>query len=691
MPRRKLDTGKTSLSELLFFVLIIVCVYFILSLFGSSIAGESGIEWGKYLRENWGGAVIILLLFVIYLCVARFMRFRIPKIQRQILGTIQLYISLSFMLGYLRETGWQSEFSLFQPGKLGLGLAKFFVLNTGTFITLILICLSFIFSMFLYGSKILAVSLPSIKSVSLRRNLRRTRKHEASYKTNDDEKPEDILFADDIPEFTKNIPAPILKPSHDYVAVDDDIDFSIKQPEPPRLQTVKSTLESIDDAIAIIDAKSIDTPPKKIIPQPRLRKMRRPLPELSFPQSKESLDKENNEIIPEKKSVDEAVFPPPIELFGEKSRLETSRNFLKDNGKQGRTIINTLKNFSINASIAQTTIAPAFIQYKLELASGTKISRISGLDEEIAMDLAVMNVRIEAPILGTHYVGVEVPNPDRKFVSLRTMIESGEYINAQARLPLILGMRTGGRVFVKGLEDLSNLLITGSSGSGKKTFINSCIMSLCGSKTPKELRLLLIDTSRSDFSVYEGLPHLLAQPVNDIKSAKNALNWACNELEKRNIDFSNEKARNIEAYNRKLPADKKIPEILIIINDLADLIYSDINFSELIVKLARKSGNAGIYLFICTSKPSVDILNASLKNVVPARVVFALSAVNEAKNVLDNSDAMKLTGKGDMLFVSAGNPVAVRLQAPLTTEQKIIDFVDYMHNYVSISDFINFS
>ena len=733
MARRQKDSGKGSWTELMLFVLVIVCVYLLLSLFESSLTGETGQAWGKYLRDTWGGAVIVLLLFGLYVGIAKFMRLRIPRLPRQVLGTIQLYISLAFLLGYLRESGWISERTLFLPGSIGTGLAKFFVLNIGTFMTLILTAGSFIFSAYLYGAKILKISLPKIPRLKIKIRRRKKRRPapepepEPEYTDSyDDSYDEDIPESVPLPE---DIPDPILRQApagkssyndessnyYDEPAEEPETNsarnFRVsgiksvpKNSRAPRLKSGQKTVEMIDDAIAILDSGAQDFPRRKTQPsqpQQRTRKLRRPFPELVFSSSSDSESQQEpsrtSQTSPASKSANysradnDAVFPPPAELFGERSRFDPSRDPHKDSGRQGVILINTLRNFGISADIAQTIAGPSVTQYKLELASGTKISRISGLDEEIAMDLAVTSVRIEAPILGTHYVGVEVPNSDRKIVSLRSMIESGEFINTSARLPLPLGVKTGGKILVKGLEEIPQVLIAGSEGSGRMTFVNSCILSLCAGKTPEELKLILISPGSEDFSVYNGLPHLLAEPAKDIKTAHKALEWACSETDRRTSIFSQEKAKNIEAYNRKVSKPKRIPEIVIVISELSELMYSAFSdFVDLVVKLARKAGNVGIYMLMATQKPSADVLPPQVRAAIPARAAFALTSATDSKNVIDTSDAVKLTGKGDMLFVSTGSPVPARLQAPYIAEGKIFDFVDYMHSSLEPPDLITF-
>ena len=381
---RRQQENKGSWGELILFVLIIVCVYFMLALFDSSLTGEGGREWGKYLRDSWGGAVIVLLLFGLYVCTAKLLGFKIPKLPRQILGTLQLYISFAFMLGFLKETGWSSEMTLFRPGNFGSGLAKFFVLNIGTFITLILVVCSFLLSAFFYGSKIMKLSFPDMSALGRRIRRRKSRKpvrqNRYDPKDYENETPEEMVeqFKKDMQNFT--IEFPKFKPAPEE-----------EQPK-PKLQEPEGitksgqrALEKIDDAIAILDAGG--TAPKKSEPKTssrtRTQKLRRPLPELTFPDSEPDTPSERKDQ-PELRN-DEAVFPPPPEIFGERSRFDPSRSTQKDSGRQGRAIITTLKNFNVSASVSQVVAGPSVTQYKLEIAPGVKISKVASLDEEIAI------------------------------------------------------------------------------------------------------------------------------------------------------------------------------------------------------------------------------------------------------------------------------------------------------------------
>lgn len=696
MSRRK-RKSKNSRKDFILSLLIILCVYFILSLFDSSLAGDSGRSLGKTIRASFGGAVIVLLLFWLYLCIAVLMEFRIPFLPRQVLGTLQLYISFSFMLGLLREAGFNSEAVLFMPGALGHGLAKFFVLNIGTFITLILVAGSFILSAYLYGSKILRVSLPEFPSLNpsgimnmIRRREKTGRVRRRREREYPEDRPEQILFTRDV-----NVDA------HDDTESMTNGDFSMNSDfyfdsvELPMFRNTKTEsgheeleaerpiepqnpVEVFDSLLAILDTAPPPIKKKAEVPMPP-RKIRRPLRSPSH----ESESEAESEA-----SQSNSAFPPPVELFGPAPKLEMNHDSPKLSDEQGNLIISTLKDFDVNATIAEVIDGASVTQYKLELSPGTKVSKVSGLDGELAMALAVLSVRIEAPIPGTRYAGIEVPKKDRKIITLRSIFESDEFKNCTSRLPIAMGVQTDGKAVVHGLDEFPHIIITGSKGSGRSMFIHSCIISMCSVRRPDELKLILIDPRQSELSVYDSLPHLLASPVNDSDTAANALMWALIEAEKRTENFSKTKTRNLAAYNKKLPKDKRLPEIVIVIGEFDDLLYSESggDISDMIIQLAKKADTCGIHLIVSGRKYLTDIIVANIH----VCAAFALSSKEDSENILGTDDALKLTGKGDMLFRNSGTSRLIRIQAPFISEERIADFVDYMNNSLGNPDLIDF-
>lgn len=717
MSRRRAEDGNNgSWSEMLLFAIIIACIYCAMALFDSSLAGEGGRKLGEYLRSSWGGAVIVPLLFALYVCVAKLLKFRIPRLRRQFFGTVMLYLSFTFLLGVLKETGWSSEAVIFTPGSFGSGLGKFFVLNAGTFITLILVAGAFFLSAVFFGSKLLRLRLPSLPKLKFRQQ--KTRKRDTPVPAKPKSIPEPTLtdsrrdYTDDftvIPPATFDFQLPTLKPDPNTPPPPPEIDLL-----PENVMT--NAVEAIDNALALIDSGELKAPEQKRSPSvPRMKKLRRPLPPVTFPEPDEIPDEtppqsaakipvfkpslppeepkapeipeafvqfhlqepkqETHDEPPAKKS----SFPPSPEIFGPRLKPEPDRDILKQSEKQAKTITSTLKNFGVNASVAHIITGPTFIQYQLELAPGTKVNKIYGLAEDLAMSLAVMSVRIEAPILGTRYVGVEIPRNDRKTVAFRNIIESDEYRSSSVRLPIPLGVQVDGKISVKGLEDMPHILVAGNNHSGRSMFVNACIMSMCSRRRPEDLRMILIDPRHVEFAVYDGLPHLIAPPVYDPERAMKALTWAYDEMEKRTSAFASARVRNLASFNRKQKESGKLPEIVLVINELADLVYSSgPEIEGVIMRLAQKSGASGIYMMLAAQRPSPDVFTTMIKSNIPARAAFTLSSDADSKNIIGSTDAVRLTGKGDMLFMAAGSPQVVRYQAPYVSEERISDFTEYM-------------
>lgn len=711
MGRRRADSGNNgNWSELLQFLLIIGCIYCVMALFGSSLVGEGGRNWGEYLRGTWGGAVIVPLLFVLYACGAKLFKLRIPRFRRQFFGTLMLYFSFMFLLGLLKESGWSSDAVLFAPGKFGSGLAKFFVLNAGTFITLLLVAGSFLLSAIFFGSKILKLRLPKLPRLNFspRKPSRKRDRERSSENSQANTIPDPVLGEYDrdfhgIQPVNFEFQLPNLKPDPD-TPPPEEIDLL---PE----NVMSNAVETFDNALALIDSGELKAPEqKRTVHSPRVKKLRRPLPPVNFPDDSAQPDDKKPAppqiqaapvipFMPEKvstpqedttvpdeatpitfptKHYDDSTFPPPPEIFGPRLKQEPDRDILKHSERQAKTITSTLKNFGINASVAHIVTGPTFIQYQIELAPGTKVNKVSGLAEDLAMSLAVISVRIEAPIIGTRYVGIEVPRNDRKTIAFRNIIESEEYKSSSVRLPLPLGVKVDGKISVKGLEDMPHILIAGNNNSGKSMFVNACIMSMCSRRRPEELRLILIDPRHVEFAVYDGLPHLMASPVYEPDSAMKALTWAYDEMEKRTSAFAATRVRNLTAFNRKNKGEK-LPEIVIVINELADLVYSaGPEIEGVIMRLAQKSGASGIYMMLAAQRPSPDVFTTMIKSNIPARAAFTLSAEQDSKNIIGNNDALRLTGKGDMLFRNTGSPQPSRYQAPYVSEERISDFTEYM-------------
>lgn len=367
-------------------------------------------------------------------------------------------------------------------------------------------------------------------------------------------------------------------------------------------------------------------------------------------------------------------------------RLKTKGGFSKDEViEKGRIIENTMRNFGIESKVVAINRGPVITSYELKPAPGIKLSRIVGLSDNIAMALASSDLRIEAPIPGKTVVGIEVPNNEKDAVGLKELIDSNEFKTIKSDLPLALGKDVEGNILVSGMEDMPHLLIAGATGSGKSVCINSIITSVIYKSSPKDVKLMLIDPKVVELSVYNGIPHLLIDVVTNPKKAAFALNWAVDEMEKRYLAFAENHVRDLKGYNKKMVEegreDEKLPKILIIVDELADLMMvASKEIEEYIARLAQKARAAGMHLILATQRPSVDVITGTIKANIPSRIAFAVASSVDSRTILDMGGAEKLLGKGDMLFYPSKYPKPKRIQGALISDSEVERVVDFVKN-----------
>ncbi|NMB27105.1 MAG: DNA translocase FtsK, partial [Tissierellia bacterium] len=346
-----------------------------------------------------------------------------------------------------------------------------------------------------------------------------------------------------------------------------------------------------------------------------------------------------------------------------------------------KKIEETMKNFGIAASIIQINKGPTVTCYELQLAPGVKVSRILNLSDDLALNLATSDIRIEAPIPGKAAVGIEVPNKVKDSVGLKEILQSDEYISLDNKLPLSLGKDISGKPIISTIDKMPHLLIAGATGSGKSVCINTIIMSILFKALPDEVKLLLIDPKMVELSIYNGIPHLLIPVVTEPKKAASALNWAVSEMEKRYKLFAKNNVRDIRSYNDKFKnnKDEKLPNIVIIIDELADLMMvAAEEIEDYICRLAQMARAAGIYLIVATQRPSVDVITGIIKANIPSRISFSVSSQVDSRTILDMAGAEKLLGKGDMLFYPSSFSKPIRVQGAFISDAEVEKVVDYL-------------
>ncbi|MCI7657254.1 FtsK/SpoIIIE family DNA translocase [Anaerotignum sp.] len=373
---------------------------------------------------------------------------------------------------------------------------------------------------------------------------------------------------------------------------------------------------------------------------------------------------------------------PPINLLGRDPGNSGGSGILEQQ-KNGRKLEMTLKSFGVEARVINVSAGPTVTRYEVSPSQGVKVSKIVNLADDIALNLAASGIRIEAPIPGKAAVGIEVPNKETKSVYLRTVLESDAFRKHPSKLAFALGEDITGNPIVTDIAKMPHLLIAGATGSGKSVCINTLITSILYKADPKEVKLLLVDPKVVELSVYNGIPHLLIPVVTDPKKASAALNWAVREMLERYNDFAACGVRDIKGFNamkeEKGESEAKMPQIVIIIDELADLMMAAPGeVEDSICRLAQMARAAGMHLIIATQRPSVDVITGVIKANIPSRLAFAVSSGIDSRTILDMVGAEKLLGKGDMLFYPSGQSKPSRIQGAFVTDKEVEQIVDFL-------------
>lgn len=379
---------------------------------------------------------------------------------------------------------------------------------------------------------------------------------------------------------------------------------------------------------------------------------------------------------------------PPVTML-EVTKQTSEQDITEELKINGQMLVETLKSFGVQTKIVDISRGPAVTRYELQPAAGVKISKITNLSDDIAMNLAAVGVRIEAPIPGKAAVGIEVPNKKVSIVRMRDLVESNSFVTAKSHLTVVLGRDIAGAVATADLGKMPHLLIAGSTGSGKSVCINSFIISLLYKSKPEEVRFLMIDPKVVELGIYNGIPHLLVPVVTDPRKAAGALGWAVTEMLKRYKTFAEKNVRDLNGYNTLAASCnykdengqpmQKLPQIVIIIDELADLMMAAPNeVEDSICRLAQMARAAGMHLLIATQRPSVDVITGIIKANIPSRIAFAVSSQVDSRTILDMGGAEKLLGRGDMLFSPVGSQKPTRIQGCFVSDSEIESIVNFV-------------
>lgn len=350
-----------------------------------------------------------------------------------------------------------------------------------------------------------------------------------------------------------------------------------------------------------------------------------------------------------------------------------------------------LKDFGVSVTVTDVSCGPTVTRYELQPDQGVKVSKILALADDIKLNLAVADIRIEAPIPGKAAIGIEVPNKENSTVTLRELLASEEFDNHPSNLAFAVGKDIGGKTIITDIAKMPHLLIAGATGSGKSVCINTLIMSLLYKASPEDVKLIMVDPKVVELSTYNGIPHLLIPVVTDPKKAAGALNWAVAEMTRRYQLFAEYQVRNLQGYNEKVKSiemlddeekPQKLPQIVIIVDELADLMMvAPGDVEDAICRLAQLARAAGIHLIIATQRPSVNVITGLIKANMPSRLAFAVSSGVDSRTILDMNGAEKLLGKGDMLFYPYGYPKPVRIQGAFVSDDEVNAVVEFLKSH----------
>lgn len=481
---------------------------------------------------------------------------------------------------------------------------------------------------------------------------------------------------------------------------------AIPEPEPVSQLTIAGDYmkePEVTESVALTAEEPEPEPmlsePVPIPPEPKLahpRQEEKPEPEPRKPaKKKESVSEEEiekeianvvQEMVAEQQEAREYVFPPVtlLKAGSGKKAGNTERELMETANK----LQQTLKTFGVKVTVTNISCGPAVTRYEIQPEMGVKVSKIVGLSDDIKLNLAAADIRIEAPIPGKAAVGIEVPNKENVTVSFRDLIESPEFQESKSNISFAVGKDISGKTKVTDIAKMPHLLIAGATGSGKSVCINTIIMSILYKADPNDVKLIMIDPKVVELSVYNGIPHLLIPVVTDPKKASGALNWAVAEMTERYEKFAEANVREINGYNSKVDSiqvpegqerPKKMPQIVIIVDELADLMMvASGDVETAICRLAQLARAAGIHLIIATQRPSVNVITGLIKANMPSRIAFAVTSGTDSRTILDMNGAEKLLGKGDMLFHPQGVPKPIRVQGAFVSDKEVSDVVEFI-------------
>lgn len=699
--KKQVQTGPSMESEIFLWIVLAVSVVLLISNFG--VGGSVGNAISSFFFGLVGLVCYPLPIFLFLGVAFVIANKRNPRAYRKMAGFVLLFLAICLFLQLVTEGAvYERDFMAYYRvsaeyktggGLLGGALSRLLVQAFGTVGTYVITVIAMVISFVLITQKSMFDMIKEFSRKMYRRAAERKAQRQEELKARQEEQAEK--------EQQQERRKKRKERTEDFLKETEvnELEQERKRKKEPKASRKKAKEQEVsgdilldepfvpENAFPIHRAEELVQDLEEIVPPPEEEKeTSKKNPRSSKAEIEQGIHEVSEEIALKEAEVKKAYEFPPMELLkkGKQTGGDSDAHLRETAGK----LQETLHNFGVNVSITNVSCGPTVTRYELQPEQGVKVSKIVGLTDDIKLNLAATDIRIEAPIPGKAAVGIEVPNENNSTVMLRDLLQSEAFSSCKSKLAFAAGKDIAGKPVITDIAKMPHLLIAGATGSGKSVCINTIIISLLYKASPDDVKLIMIDPKVVELSVYNGIPHLFIPVVTDPKKAAGALNWAVAEMTDRYNKFAQYNVRDLKGYNAKVESisniedenkPKKLPQIVIIVDELADLMMvAPGEVEDSICRLAQLARAAGIHLIIATQRPSVNVITGLIKANMPSRIAFSVSSGVDSRTILDMNGAEKLLGKGDMLFYPQGYQKPARVQGAFVSDQEVGAVVDFL-------------
>lgn len=699
--KKQVQTGPSMESEIFLWIVLAASVVLLISNFG--VGGSVGNAISSFFFGLVGLVCYPLPIFLFLGVAFVIANKRNPRAYRKMAGFVLLFLAVCLFLQLVTEGAvYERDFMAYYRvsaeyktggGLLGGALSRLLVQAFGTVGTYVITVIAMVISFVLITQKSMFDMIKKFSRKIYRRAAERKVQRQEELKARQEEQAEK--------EQQQERRKKRKERTEDFLKETEvnEPEQEIKRKKEPKASRKKAKEQEVsgdilldepfvpENAFPIHRAEELVQDLEEIVPPAEEEKeTSKKNPRSSKAEIEQGIHEVSEEIALKEAEVKKAYEFPPMELLkkGKQTGGDSDAHLRETAGK----LQETLHNFGVNVSITNVSCGPTVTRYELQPEQGVKVSKIVGLTDDIKLNLAATDIRIEAPIPGKAAVGIEVPNENNSTVMLRDLLQSEAFSSCKSKLAFAAGKDIAGKPVITDIAKMPHLLIAGATGSGKSVCINTIIISLLYKASPDDVKLIMIDPKVVELSVYNGIPHLFIPVVTDPKKAAGALNWAVAEMTDRYNKFAQYNVRDLKGYNAKVESisniedenkPKKLPQIVIIVDELADLMMvAPGEVEDSICRLAQLARAAGIHLIIATQRPSVNVITGLIKANMPSRIAFSVSSGVDSRTILDMNGAEKLLGKGDMLFYPQGYQKPARVQGAFVSDQEVGAVVDFL-------------